>query len=274
MTEGKTQPTGIYPDMTNEEYHSIDAVSNSYLKTFGTVNPAAARVPRQEKYVFAEGQAMHMLSLEGEELFKESVIEAACGPTAAKYQATVLANPGQIVLAKGGIELCYRCRDAIYKHPTARQWLDRAKGVAETSAFMRDKTTGLLCKCRPDWIMPEEGMLVDLKFMRDGGSLPHKWMWSLKDGYAQQAGWYTTIYSAAARQAYDKFVFIVCEKSEDTAFAVACYDTPGEWIDWGWEEQAIALRKEADCRTNNFWPNYRHAGVDVVDFPEYLKHEL
>ena len=59
---------GIFSDIPAEEYHSIPAVSNSYLQRLNRV-PAAAKIEQEDTGTLLFGRAFHCLLLEGEEAF-------------------------------------------------------------------------------------------------------------------------------------------------------------------------------------------------------------
>ena len=52
-----------------------------------------------------------------------------------------------------------KMRDAVFAEPHAKKLL--SFGIAEKSYWWDDKTSGLTCKCRPDWLNKET--IVDLK---------------------------------------------------------------------------------------------------------------
>jgi hypothetical protein len=260
---------GIYPNMSHDEYHAVEAVQNSYLSQLA-ITPAHAKMIREEKYCFIEGQANHMLVLDGREVFEANVIEADAGKIDAKaYLQTVEENPGKLVLLRGGLETAYQCARAIRQHPGAASLL--STGDSETSAFAIEKGTGLLCKVRPDHVNHEHSILLDLKFMREGGADKRKFSWEIKERYARQAGWYRAIYSAAAGREYEKFAFIVVEKAPP--YRTEVRELEEEYLEWGWGDAMYLLRLEAQCRKNNNWPHYQNAGVDVIDLPDYMRED-
>ena len=261
---------GIY-DMTNEEYHAVDAISSSYLSRMFESCPAAARQPFPSTAAMNAGSAMHLLALEGEQKFIDNVIEAPCKTVTAKaFGATVDENPGKIVLMDGEIDECYRCVASLFKHPLAKQWL--SNGRAEVSAFAIEKSTGLLCKCRPDYVNEDQKRIVDLKFVRDGDADPRRFFYSLRDRYMIQAGWYPAIYAAAVKWDVAQMLtgYITIEKSEKSGYRVECHDVNDDFVAYGWSMAMKMLKQEVECRKNNFWPSYSFPGAHPQILPEHM----
>jgi hypothetical protein len=88
---------------------------------------------------------------------------------------------------------------AMLGHPAAALLLG-ISGEAETTHMWTDATTGLQCKCRPDWISEDGGILVDLKTTEDAS--PREFQRSIaKWRYHVQAGWYMAAIEACLWQA-------------------------------------------------------------------------
>src|SRR5690606_40760303 len=61
-------------------------------------------------------------------------------------------------------ETAMRQRESVLSLPDVRDAL--SSGRAEVSAFWNDQETGLLCRCRPDWVHPvgdDAVILLDLR---------------------------------------------------------------------------------------------------------------
>lgn len=112
-------------------------------------------------------------------------------------------------------------------------------GKHEKSFFWIDKETDLLCKCRPDSIHLNAGIIADLKSADDIS--PDEWIKKAYDlGYHVQAAFYLDGVKAAIEQSGntlglqnvpDKFVFVAAESK--APYQVANYDFPDFFIDEG-----------------------------------------
>ena len=270
----KPPAPGVYPDIPFSTYLSIEAVSNSYL-TRMAITPAHAQTPFTSTAATLFGQAAHALTLEGEDVFNNTVIESSAATINAKAtQGLILANPDKIIVMKGDIDRAKRCRDSIMAHPTASRIMELSSH-REVSIFWVDKTTGINCKARIDLLAPPQdglscGILSDLKFLRDGGASERKFFYELKDKYAQQAAFYCTGATEVCIDNYNVFSFIVCETT--APYRVEVHDVQDDWVwSWGTGEIARLMRLELECRAGGVYPAFANAGAIVHDLPEWLK---
>jgi len=267
---------GIY-EMPNDGpggYREVDAVSCSYLTRMYESGPAAARVKFPGTAAMNIGKALHMLALEGEKMFVDNVVEADCKTTNAKaFNECEAFHPDKIILLKGEIDECYRIVDSMFRHPLVNEWL--SNGLAEQSAFAIEKKTGLLCKCRPDYVNKAQKRILDLKFVREGDADPRKFAYSLRDRYMIQCGWYPAIYAAAAGWEVEEMStgYITVEKSERSGYRTECHDIADEYVVYGWRKAMAMLELEVECRRNDLWPNYTFGGAFPQNLPQYLVDE-
>jgi hypothetical protein len=133
---------------------------------------------------------------------------------------------------------------SVRQHPAAYALL--AQGKAEQSFWWDDATTGLRCKCRPDWYYGTT--VVDLKTTTDAS--PAGFARSVATfRYHVQASHYLSGLHGAER-----FVFIAVEKT--APYAVAVYELDAEAMAAGNELRLRDLRMIADCRATSEWPGY------------------
>ncbi len=273
----KCPPPGIYQDIPNKVYHSLPAVSNSYLSRFNKC-PAAAKVAVEESANLILGSATHAFVLEGEEAFlKEFAVAPYCDKrtkagkeTFAEFQD---ANKGKAVITADEMQLIICMGNAVHAHPFASQLLKQ--GISEQSVFWQDEETGLYCKCRPDRIPSgNKGVLVDLKTTTDASE--HAFTRSITVyGYHRQAAMYLDGVNAARRtndtgdiQDFDAFAFIAVEKTEP--YRVEVFVLLPDFIEAGREDYKRLLRQERTCRRNSFYPNYQNPGIIELSKPGWL----
>ncbi|EJP8613482.1 PD-(D/E)XK nuclease-like domain-containing protein, partial [Salmonella enterica subsp. enterica serovar Cerro] len=168
---------GIYYDIPNEAYHAGPGVSKSQLDDIADT-PAIylwrknAPVDTEKTKSLDTGTAFHCRVLEPEEFSKRFIIapefnrRTSAGKEEEKTFLEECARTGRTVLtAEEGrkIELMYQSVMAL----PLGQWLVESGGYAESSVYWEDPETGILCRCRPDKIIPEFHWIMDVKTTAD-----------------------------------------------------------------------------------------------------------
>ena len=143
-------------------------------------------------------------------------------------------------------------KSACHTHPMAKQLF--RDGKAEMSVFWTDEETGVLCKCRPDWLLGGDNpAILDLKSTEDAS--PDGFTRSAyKYRYHVQAAWYLDGLEAALGVKPDVFMFLAVEKS--APYAPAFYYADDAMITAGRAEYRRLLRLFAKCQSENDWPGY------------------
>jgi hypothetical protein len=262
--------TGFYPSISHTDYHGMtDFVSNSYLGKLAKC-PAAAKIQQEDSPAFAFGRACHCYILEGDaEFLKHFCVAPVCDKRTkegkavfAEFQA---ANEGKDVVTADDMLKLVTMREAVYQHPAAAELL--ALGAAEQTAIWQDAVTGIMCKCRPDWIPKDSRVIVDLKTTTDAGAVGFGRSVA-SYGYARQAALYLDGVNAATGGNYNGFLFIAVEK--EAPHRVEVYELDEEFIDYGREEYGRLLELEWKCRDAGEYPNRQSDGVVMLNKPKYL----
>lgn len=155
MTTLNKQPEGIAPgvyyDLPNEEYHADPALSSSGLKSLlknpmeywsnSCLNPD--REPL-DTVALKNGRAAHMLLLEPQNFDNEFVIKK--GIKQSKVEG---------VIGEGDYEDMLKAVKVIKSHPTLSKLIEG--GNPEVSIFWKDEETGIMCRCRFDYLLPRIG---------------------------------------------------------------------------------------------------------------------
>ena len=163
---------GRYNNITIEQYHrecpgwsksSLDKVHRSmahYLVDKDT--------PKEPTPSMAFGSAFHCAILESK-LYSESYFtlpqldrRTIVGKN--EYCRLLHENIGKIPLSLSDSNSIELMKSAILSHPVAGNLFEN--GEAENSFFWVDKSTQLLCKCRPDYLR-KDGICVELKSTKD-----------------------------------------------------------------------------------------------------------
>ncbi|EGG1410531.1 exodeoxyribonuclease VIII [Salmonella enterica] len=264
---------GIYYDIPNEAYHAGPGVSKSQLDDIADT-PAIylwrknAPVDTEKTKALDTGTAFHCRVLEPEEFSKRFIIapefnrRTSAGKEEEKTFLEECARTGRTVLtAEEGrkIELMYQSVMAL----PLGQWLVESAGYAESSVYWEDPETGILCRCRPDKIIPEFHWIMDVKTTAD----IQRFRTAYYDyRYHVQDAFYSDGYRAQFGE-IPTFVFLVASTTTE------CGRYPVEIFMMG-EEAKLAGQREyrrnlqtlAECLNNDEWP-----AIKTLSLPRWAK---
>lgn len=259
--------TGLYDGISNADYHGGPGVSKSGLDlvTRSPLHYYSAyldpnRELRDETPAMRIGTAIHTAVLEPDEFGRRYKVMPKGVDRRTKigkeiYEG-VLAECeaiGAEIISHDDYTTAMRIQKSCWSHPMSKQIL--GAGKAEQSAFWTDAETGVLCKCRPDWLLdgnPNHAVL-DLKSTVDAS--PDEFIRSAyKYRYHVSAAWYLDGVEQATGHKPDAFMFLAVEKT--APYAVAFYYADEEMLAAGRAEYRRALRTYADCLSSGKWPGY------------------
>lgn len=240
---------GVYPDISNADYHADSALGSTSLKTLATRTPANWKWEREHpvhKDAYDIGTVAHSLILEGD----ESGVTVIDVDDKRGNKWTVPANKakaeGKIPLAAKEWAMVEGMRDAVMAHPIAR--IAFTNHIAERSIFWEED--GLILKCRPDSQIP--GLLIDLKTTVNANPRDfHKAAYDF--GYHQSAAHYIDGVKAASGEDLP-FLFVLAEKSAPHLVSVVELD--GEVIEQGRRLNTIGKNIYRECLATDTWPGY------------------
>lgn len=251
---------GIYTNISNEDYHAIDAASStglSKLKQSPAHFKAYVAKEFKETPALRIGKIIHEAILEPEKF--EYVVWTGKSKNSKAWKEFKAAHADTHILSVDEELKVNRMRDAIHGHSRAAR-LVGAPGMAEVSAFWIDENSGENCKCRPDkWL--NNGLIVDLKTTEDAS--PEAFAKSIANyNYNMQAALYLDGAATAMRQGHydgplgypESFVFVAIEK--EPPYAIGIYELDYEAMELGRDRIQRELLLLADCRANNHWPAY------------------
>lgn len=298
MTDLSTPTTpepGLYRHMWAEQYHAATALSASGLKTL-RVSPAhyygAKLDPRrpQEKSSAAKanGTLAHCLLLEPAEFDVRYAVVPDDAPTRPSSRQRNARKPsegtlesiqwwdafdaqtkGKTLVDAGPLAAAKAQAAAVRALPDVAALL--RDGFAEASAFWQDERTGVLCKCRPDWVSPagDGVILVDGKTTRDASPDGFgRAVWNLS--YHLQAAWYSDGWERATGQRVLGFVFAAVES--DWPHAAAAYMLGDDVLDAARRENRRLTNLYAECLRTGQWPGYG-SGVQLINLPRWANLE-
>ncbi|EEW5279291.1 exodeoxyribonuclease VIII [Escherichia coli] len=264
---------GIYYGISNENYHAGPGVSKSQLDDIADT-PALylwrknAPVDTTKTKTLDLGTAFHCRVLEPEEFSNRFIVapefnrRTNAGKEEEKAFLMEYASTGKTVItAEEGrkIELMYQRVMAL----PLGQWLVESAGHAESSIYWEDPETGILCRCRPDKIIPEFHWIMDVKTTADIQRFKtayydyryHVQDAFYSDGYEAQFGVLPT------------FVFLVASTTVECGrYPVEIFMMGEEAKLAGQQEYHRNLRTLADCLNTDEWP-----AIKTLSLPRWAK---
>jgi len=163
-------------ELSNEVYHAGPGLSSSVLKKF-SLSPAHVYVAITERHeptkAMKFGSMVHDFILLPDEFSStyhtDDFALALCKADAKAPRSTnvyknavrewKLKNQGCEIVTQEDINICKSMHEAVCKHKVSSKLL--SGGKSEQSIFWKDVKTGVLCKCKPDYL--SDKYLVDLK---------------------------------------------------------------------------------------------------------------
>ena len=250
--------------ISNADYHADPAISASHLKEamrspyhYWARFLDANRKPVEPTAAMRLGSLVHTAVLEPDELLQRYGVAGDRRTKAGKEQAERMAAEGIEAVSESDMALALGMAASVRKHPAAAALL--ANGKAEQSFWWDDLSSGLRCKCRPDWY--HNTTVVDLKTCQDAS--PGAFASSVaKFGYHIQAAHYL-----AGLHGAERFVFVAVEK--DAPYACAVYELDSEAMAVGRDLRDNALDVIATCKAAELWPGYGDTTVQTLSLPNW-----
>lgn len=264
---------GVYPNLSNEAYHSAPGVSKSRLDEIAK-SPAIFKAKQEarkngggekEAKHFRTGLGAHVAVLEPDK-FSSLYHVSNISRRSNDFELIEKANPDKIIITPAEYDDFMFMAEAVRNEPKAAAILER--GYAETSIFHIDEKTGELVKVRPDWFV--EDVIADFKTDRaaDEDSFSRS---CYNYRYFVQAPFYMDVAGAALGRTFNTFAFIVVEKE---TYQVAVYYADEDMIRLGRNEYRRNLDLYAECRRRDRWPGYNNGEIRPISIPTWAKRRL
>ncbi|MFY3535548.1 PD-(D/E)XK nuclease-like domain-containing protein [Achromobacter denitrificans] len=275
-----------------EAYHGGAGISKTGLDhvarspaTFYALHLDPARPPEKERAGQLEGQLAHCAILEPAEFDKRYAVlpaDAPRRPTEAQWNAkkpspeSVEAmewwrawsesSAGRTIITHAQRETALRQAESVRRLPDVAEALDA--GRPEVSAYWIDPDTGVLCRCRPDWVHPagDNGViLLDVKTYSDASPAEFARQIARKRYHVQDA-FYSDGFARASGLEVLAFVFVAVETEWPYAASAVMLDDQG--LDAGRALYRQDLETYARCLAANDWPGYSTA-IETVSLPAW-----
>lgn len=247
---------GFYDHIPEAEYHADrSSLSVSGAKTI-LRSPALFRWQQDHpvhKDVFDFGSAAHQLVLgvgPGIAVIPPTS-RAKADQEAHKAAKGAARAEGKIPLTADDHARVVAMADRLSEHTLAMRLL--SDGRPEVSAYALDEATGVMRRCRFDWL--GSTVLTDYKSCQsaDPRDLAGRYGAVSKWGYDKQAAWYTDLARDLGHPAA-AFAFIFQEKTEPYQVTVAYVDDAD--LEDARAANRVALERFRDCTESGIWPGY------------------
>jgi hypothetical protein len=265
--------TGRYDDISIDEYHSsILGWSKSSLDLVNkSMAHYLARAERERTPAMAFGSAVHCAVLEPHRFNADYVVapdlDRRTKAGKSEYEDFVASSAGKTIISTDDMHDVIMIQDAIRSHPVAAPLL--TNGNAEVTFLWEDDTTGLKCKCRPDYLR-RDGVVVDIKTCESAASGDFQ-RTSFSYRYHVQGAFYLDGINAVLGTDYSDFVIIAIEKRQP--YNVALYRLHDDLIAYGRGEYLRNLMAAAayeDAPESERWAGYDVSISDLL-LPRWAK---
>lgn len=258
---------GVYSGISNEDYHSGPGYSKSQLDL---VEQSPGQViwsqnaPRSDSEADHYGTAVHCLLLEPDAFDDRYAVGPDCGRKSnadkERWEAFEKSLGDKIPLTIPERDKIHEMHQSVLAHPEAASLLSLPSGAPELSAYWTDPDTGLLCRCRPDWWVPQFRVIVDVKTTED----IRKVHWSIRDyRYDVQEAFYTDGMAEATGDPVDAFLFLfVSKKREMGRYPVKVIELDRRAVSDARAEYKENLNTILECQRSGSWP-----GVEPLTVP-------
>lgn len=288
-------PLGIIHGVDIDAYHSGAGISKTGLDEIArspaihyALSRAQDRPPRKERAGQLEGALAHCAILEPDEFDRRYAVtpyDAPRRPTATQWGAKK-PSPESVAAMDWWRE--FEARTSGARIITAEQYetaqaqaksvmqIDEvadllSDGLPEVSAYWRDPATGVLCRCRPDWVheTPDGVILLDVKTC--ASAAPDEFARQIwRKRYHVQAAYYSDGYCIAANRPVLAFVFVAVESEYPYAACAMAIDDA--WMDAGREAYRRDLETYARCLKDDYWPGYS-SGVELLSMSKWMENK-
>jgi len=258
--------------LTNAEYHAHEAISKSKLdaarKSGKHLQDMLYGPPRESTAAFDLGTVLHASALPGENPDEIAVrMPDGMKKTTKDGIAFKKEHQGKIILSPADAYLIDQMMLSLREHPFSASLVNGdLKGKAEQSFFCTDRETGLAIKSRPDYILDDHSLILDLKTTRDAS--PRGFQRSVAEfRYFVQASHYLDVVEGATGRRPEAFLFVAVEKTRP--FSTAVYMADQAMIDLGKQHAREDLNNIAKWMSEDHYPGYSEQ-VEEISLPKWM----
>ena len=264
---------GIHENVANDDYHSqSQAISNSGLSDlaqspwhYWSRHLDPNRPKREQTQPQEDGNISHCAILEPEQFNSRYIVGPDVSRATKIWKEFCAVHADKTVIKPDQYTRAMRQRDAVWAIPDLEQAL--SSGQAEVSAVWNDPETGVLCRCRPDFVHDAGGgvVLIDVKTYTDGRVSEFQRQCA-RMNYHRQDAYYSDGYGLASLRKVLAFIFVSVEMPWPHAANACMLDEDSRIA--GQDQYRRLLDVYAQCLAENHWPGYSHS-IDMMRLPEW-----
>jgi len=279
---------GIH-QIPDAEYFAAEAINNSALKDI-LVSPAHYKWrkdnPKEPTPAMLSGSACHCAILEPDQFMSRYAVLPDNAPARPTPQMLGAKNPSESSAQRiqfwntfeaqsAGREIISNEQAAEFMHigTTIRNHPELAVmfngGMAERAVFAHDPVTGLLCKCKPDYLNQVGKYKVMLEMKSTDDARPHMFQRiAMNFGYFQASAFYCDVMEWAGLGRPDLYLIVAFERN--APYGVKIYEVPEEAREYGERQYRAALNLYKHCLDTGEWPNY-DTTIERLELPTWAR---
>lgn len=249
---------GFYTGLSNAEYHSGPGISKSGLDLVAHCPSSlpwskAAPVDEVKTKALNFGTALHCLLLEPHEFDKQFIVapefNRRTNDGKAEREAFQVEHDDKIIMTADEWRQLQIMLDSVQAHPTAR-WIFEQQGMNEASIYWTDEQTGELCRVRPDRILIDHHIIVDVKAV---AGLDRFYWHAVDFRYFVQDAMYSAGYESHFGVRPSFWFLAVSTTANCGRYPVMVYELNADMKTKGEEEFRRCLEIYHRCRTEDDW---------------------
>lgn len=254
---------GLYKNLTLDEYHNSDGISNSGIrdiiypncpKNYWYKHLSGDYIKPESKSLLI-GSAVHTLVLEPSEFDKRyctyPLVDRRTKEGKAAFEKAMENAEGKQMLSTEQYEYCLLMAESLKNHSVYKQYIDLESGGVEHSIAWIDEDSGALLRSRPDYY--NKNVIIDIKTSRDVSTAGFGRSFHLY-GYHSQAAMAIDGLREATGRNYTKVILLVV--STEAPFLVKSYIVSEEAIVRGRQEYKSGAKTYQICLDMDVWPGY------------------
>ena len=254
----------VYYDMTNEEYHSSDALSASGAKTIAMKSPAHYKYEvRKANPAWDLGTAAHTL------VFEPHLANSVwIGPETRRGKAWTerkaeAEESGALLLTEGDYKIANDMANAVRANKSSAELLS-GDLICEASVFGVDAVTDVKVRSRPDGWRKDIAAVIDLKTTISPD--PEGFAKQVAQfGYHIQEAFYRRVMAIEGHE-IDRFIFISVGK--EAPYPVGVYELDWRSLQEGEAATKYALEQYAIACNKNVW-SYNFGDLQTLQIPSW-----
>ena len=260
---------GHIPNLTNEEYHSHEALSSSNIKVM-------AKSPLHFKHFVFNGNkqettdAMEFGTLLHSAIL-ENKIDYVVGPDVSRatkeWKEFVKQNEGKKVLKPDDAKMIEDMHEVAKSNVYLQNLLSEA--LIEQSFFCEFQ--GIYMKARPDFMVKlDNGMYIIGDYKSTTTASKEGFTRKIFDlDYHISAIHYMTVLSQVLQVPLDKIIFIWVAQEKTAPYVISIFDMSTEMFDYSLSQYQMLLNKIQLCNETQTWPAYQE-DIESIALPKWI----